>query len=195
VAAGLAQLLEGECDVVGAVYDGKQVLDEVVRLRPDIIVLDLFMPPLTGIDIVRAVRASEPSVQIVVVTMEADPLLAAEAFRMGARAYVLKNCAAAELLAAVRCVMDLKSYVTPLIAGGMIRSLSSLPRNGADSPLTARQRQILHLLAEGKSMKEAAAILNVAVRTVAFHKYRIMELLHIKTSAELVRFAVAQHIV
>jgi len=195
VAAGLELLLSSECDVVGTVYDGSQVLKEVTRLQPDIVVLDLSMPPLTGMDVIRAVRHSEPSVQIIVVTMWDDPALAAESFREGARAYVLKNCAASELRAAVRYVMDRKSYVTPLIAGGMIHSLALQQAPGGDSLLTARQRQILHLLAEGKSMKETAAILNVAVRTVAFHKYRIMDLLNIKTSAELVRFAVAQHIV
>ncbi len=196
VAAGLEQLLAGECDVVGTVCDGARLLKEIEWLRPDIVVQDLSMPPLTGIDVISAVRRAAPSVRIIVVTMWDDPALAAECFRAGACAYVLKNCAAGELLAAVRCAMEKKSYVTPLIAGGMIRSLAApaAPDDG-DAILTARQREILHLLAEGKSMKETAAILNVAVRTVAFHKYRIMELLNIKTSAELVRFAVAQHIV
>jgi DNA-binding NarL/FixJ family response regulator len=195
VAAGLAQLLAGECDVVGTVSDATRLLSEIGRLRPDIVVQDLSMPPLTGIDVIRAIRRGEPSVQIIVVTMWDDSVLAAECFRAGACAYVLKNCATAELVAAVRCVVEGKTYVTPLIAGGMIHSLAS-PRPGDSAPLlTARQREILQLLAEGKSMKEAAKILNVAVRTVAFHKYRIMELLNIKTSAELVRFAVAQHIV
>ncbi len=195
VAAALEQLLRGECDVVGTVCDARRLLGEIERLQPEIVVQDLSMPPLRGIDVIRAVRGANPSIRIIVVTMWDDPVLAAESFRAGACAYVLKNCAAAELLTAVRCAMDRKSYVTPLIAGGMIRSLASPPVDEADSVLTARQREILHLLAEGKSMKEVAAILNVAVRTVAFHKYRIMELLNIKTSAELVRFAVAQGIV
>jgi len=196
VAAGLERLVAPECDVVGTAFDSTTVLEEARRLHPDIVVLDLSMPPLTGMDVIHAIKEIDPSIRIVVVTMWQDPELAAEAFRAGASAYVLKNCAASELLDAIHCALEQKSYVTPLIAGGMIDSLTRLTREDkGGTQLTLRQRNVLRLLAEGKSMKEVADTLNLAVRTVAFHKYRMMQLLNIKTSAELVRFAVAQHIV
>jgi DNA-binding NarL/FixJ family response regulator len=197
VAAGLERLVASECDVVGTAYDSTVVLQEARRLHPDIVVLDLSMPPLTGMDVIHAIREIDPAIRIIVVTMWQDPNIAAEAFRAGVAAYVLKNCAASELLDAVHCVMEQKSYVTPLIAGGMIDSLTRLTREDRSGTpqLTLRQRNVLRLLAEGKSMKEVADALNLAVRTVAFHKYRMMQILNIKTSAELVRFAVAQHIV
>jgi len=195
VAAGLERLLVAECDVVGTVDDSAALLREVRRLRPDLVVQDLSMPPLTGVDAIRVLREIDSSLKIIVVTMSDDPELAAEAFRIGASAYVLKNCAATELLDAVHCAMQQKSYVTPLIAGGMIDSLIRSTRDEPGPQLTTRQRDVLQLLAEGKSMKEVADTLNMTVRTVAFHKYRMMRLLNIKSSAELVRFAVAQHIV
>jgi DNA-binding NarL/FixJ family response regulator len=195
VAAGLERLLATECEVVGTVIDSAVLLKEVRRLRPDVVVQDLSMPPFTGIDGIRVVREIDPNVKIIVVTMWDDPELAAQAFRTGASAYVLKNCAASELLDAVHCAMEQKSYVTPLIAGGMIDSLIKSTRDEPGPQLTTRQRAVLRLLAEGKSMKEVADELNMAVRTVAFHKYRMMRLLNIRTTAELVRFAVAQHIV
>jgi DNA-binding NarL/FixJ family response regulator len=196
VAAGLERLMAAECDVVGTVFDNVALIKEVGRLRPDLVVQDLTMPPLAGVDVIRAIREIDPTIKIIVVTMWEDPELAAQAFRTGASAYVLKNCAASELMDAVHCAMEQKSYVTPLIAGGMIDSLTKPAREETEGArLTMRQRNVLRLLAEGKSMKEVAETLNLAVRTVAFHKYRMMQLLNIKTSAELVRFAVAQHIV
>jgi DNA-binding NarL/FixJ family response regulator len=195
-AAGLERLLAPECDVVATVYDGRTLLDEVRRLRPDVVVQDLSMPPLNGINVIREILDVDPQIRIVVVTMWEDAALAAEAFRVGASAFVLKTCAVSELLEAVRFALHHKSYVTPIIASGMIESLMHQGRDGeADPHLTARQREVLRLLAEGKSMKEVAAALNLTVRTVAFHKYRMMQMLNIKTSAELVRFAVVQHIV
>lgn len=154
------------------------------------------MPPLNGMTVIRGIHDVDPRIRIVVVTMWEDPALAAEAFRCGASAFLLKTCAVSELLEAVQFALQQKSYVTPLIASGMIESLTHPEREGeADPHLTARQREVLRLLAEGKSMKQAAAVLNLTVRTVAFHKYRMMQMLNIKTSAELVRFAVVQHIV
>jgi DNA-binding NarL/FixJ family response regulator len=196
VAAGLERLVATECDVVATVFDSTTLLTEARRVHPDIVVLDLSMPPLTGTEAIQAIRAVDPSVKIIVVTMWEDAEIAAEAFRAGVSAYVLKNCAASELLDAVHCVMQQRSYVTPLIARGVIDSLTKLTREDHGvTQLTMRQRNVLRLLAEGKSMKEVADTLNLAVRTVAFHKYRMMQILNIKTSAELVRFAVAQHIV
>ena len=191
VVAGLERLLAGDCDVVGTANDGAALLEEVRRLHPDVVLQDIAMPPLNGIDLIREVRLIDPAVRIIVVTMWEDPDLAAQAFRAGASAYILKECAASELLDAVHCAAERKSYVTPLIAEGMIRSLAKgTGDEGEEYRLTARQREVLRLLAEGKSMKEVAAILKLTVRTVAFHKYRMMRLLHIKTNAELVRFAV-----
>jgi len=196
-AAGLERLLAPECDIIATIHDSVTLLTDVRRLRPEVVVQDLSLPPLNGIDIIRDIHAVDPQIRIVVVTMWEDPALAAEAFRCGASAYVLKTCAVSELLEAVHFALDRKTYVTPSIASGMIQSLTHPPREGGDAEthLTARQREVLRLLAEGKSMKEVAAVLNLTVRTVAFHKYRMMQMLNIKSSAELVRFAVVQHIV
>jgi DNA-binding NarL/FixJ family response regulator len=195
--AGLERLLAPDCDIVATIYDGLLLLDHVRRLRPEVVVQDLSIPPLNGIDIIRDIHDLDPQIRIVVVTMWDDPAIAAEAFRCGASAYVLKTCAVPELLEAVHFALEPKTYVTPSIASGMIQSLVQPPREGsdADTHLTSRQREVLRLLAEGKSMKEVAAVLNLTVRTVAFHKYRMMQMLNIKSSAELVRFAVVQHIV
>lgn len=195
-AAGLERLLAPDCDVIATAYDGQTLLDDVRRLRPDLVVQDLSMPPMNGMTVIRGIHDLDPRIRIVIVTMWEDPALAAESFRCGASAFLLKTCAVSELLEAVQFALHQKSYVTPLIASGMIESLTHSTREGdADPHLTARQREVLRLLAEGKSMKQAAAALNLTVRTVAFHKYRMMQMLNIKTSAELVRFAVVQHIV
>jgi len=195
-AAGLERLLAPDCDVIATAYDSQTLLDDVRRLRPDVVVQDLSMPPLNGMTVIRGIHDLDTRIRIVVVTMWEDPALAAEAFRCGASAFLLKTCAVSELLEAVQFALQQKAYVTPLIASGMIESLTHPTREGDTDPhLTARQREVLRLLAEGKSMKQAAAALNLTVRTVAFHKYRMMQMLNIKTSAELVRFAVVQHIV
>lgn len=196
-AAGLERLLSPSCEIVATIHDSVTLVSEVRRLHPDVVVQDLSLPPLNGIDTIREIHTAHPQIRIVVVTMWDDAALAAEAFRSGASAYVLKTCAVPELLEAVRFAMDHKTYVTPAIASGMIETLTRPGREGgaADTHLTTRQREVLRLLAGGKSMKEVAAVLNLTVRTVAFHKYRMMQMLNIKSSAELVRFAVVQHIV
>jgi DNA-binding NarL/FixJ family response regulator len=195
-AAGLERLLASDCEVIATAYDGQTLLDDVRRLRPDVVVQDLSMPPLNGMTVIRGIHDLDSRIRIVVVTMWEDPALAAEAFRCGASAFLLKTCAVSELLEAVQFALQQKSYVTPLIASGMIESLTHPAREADHDPhLTARQREVLRLLAEGNSMKQVAAALNLTVRTVAFHKYRMMQMLNIKTSAELVRFAVVQHIV
>jgi DNA-binding NarL/FixJ family response regulator len=196
-AAGLERLLSAEFDVVTTVFDGRTLLDHVHRLRPEVVVQDLSLPPLNGINVIRTIRDIDPKIRVVVVTMWEDAELAAEAFRSGASAYLLKTCAVWELLEAVHFALDDKTYVSPMIASDTIHSLTSHMRDGDAEPpqLTPRQREVLRLLAEGKSMKEVASALNLTVRTVAFHKYRMMNVLNIKSSAELVRFAVGQHIV
>ena len=189
------KLLAPECDVVAKVADGRALLKAVREFRPDVVVLDLAMPLLNGLDAARQIKQTEPTIRIVFVTMNEDPDLAAEAFRAGGAAYLLKRSAGSELLTAIREVMKRRSYVTPLVTEGMLGSLMHPSAEGHARQLTSRQREVLQLLAEGKSMKEVASILNVTARTVAFHKYRMMEQLKIKTTAELIQYAIRQHVI
>jgi len=194
VVSGLERLLAPECDVVGTAQDGDSLEAQVRRVHPDVVVLDISMPPRNGLGLIRKLREIEPATRIVVVTMNDDPAVAAEAFRSGALGYVLKNCAASELLDAIQYAMEQQVYVTPLVAGGMLDALLSTDQH-VEERLTEREREVLQLLADGKSMKEVAVRLGMTVRTVAFHKYRMMRRLNIKSTAELVRFAVAHHVV
>src|SRR3954447_21726232 len=190
------KLLAAECEIVGTASDGRTLVLKAQRLHPDVVMLDIAMPLLNGLDAGRQIKQMDASIKLVFVTMNEDPDLAAEAFRAGASAYLLKRSAGSELLTAIREAMKRRSYVTPLVTEGMLGSLMHpAGRERASQPLTTRQREMLQLLAEGKSMKEAASILNVTPRTVAFHKYRIMERLKIKTNAELIQFAIRQHLV
>lgn len=190
------KLLAPECDIVAKVADGRALVTAVRELHPDLVVLDVTMPLLNGLDAARQIRQMDPSVRLVFVTMNEDPDVAAEAFRAGGAAYLLKRSAGSELLTAIREAMKHRSYVTPLVTEGMLASLmQSTPESRHSDLLTPRQREVLQLLAEGKSMKEIASILNVTARTVAFHKYRMMEQLKIKTNAELIQFAVRHHLV
>jgi DNA-binding NarL/FixJ family response regulator len=188
-------LLAGECQIVGQVNDGRALVAAALTLVPDLIILDISMPLLNGLEAGRQIKQALPQVKLVFVTMNEDPDLAAEAFRAGASAYLVKRCAASELVAAVQEVLQGRSYVTPLITEGLVESLLELEGGTAGSELTPRQREILQLLAEGRSMKEVAAILDVTPRTVAFHKYRMMSQIKVKTTAELIQYAVKQHIV
>jgi len=190
------KLLAPECDIVAKVADGRALLAAVREHHPDVVVLDLSMPLLNGIDAARQIKQEDRSVRLVFVTMNEDPDLAAEALRAGGTAYLLKRSAGSELLTAIREAMKHRSYVTPLVMEGMLGSL--MHSTGTDSPsrqLTARQREVLQLLAEGKSMKEVASVLNVTARTIAFHKYRMMEQLNIKTNAELIQYAIRHHLI
>ena len=189
------KLLAPECDVVAKVGDGRALLAAVREHRPDAVVLDLSMPLLNGLDAGRQIKQSHPSVRLVFVTMNEDPDLAAEAFRVGGSAFLLKRSAGTELLTAIREAMKGRSYVTPLVTEGMLGSLMSSTPDKTSHQLTPRQREVLQLLAEGKSMKEVANILNVTPRTVAFHKYRMMEQLKIKNNAELIQYAIRQHVI
>jgi DNA-binding NarL/FixJ family response regulator len=190
------KLLESTCEVVATVADGHALLEVAPKLRPDVIVLDIAMPRLNGLDAGRQVKEAVPGVKLIFLTMNEDPDLAVEAIRMGASGYLLKKSAASELFKAIQAALRGKSYVTPQIARGMETSFIRDPEGNKHHPtLTPRQRQVVQLLAEGKSMKEAADVLNVATRTIAFHKYRIMEDLKLKTTADLIQFAVKNHIV
>jgi DNA-binding NarL/FixJ family response regulator len=185
-------LLEPEFDVVGMVTDGRALLTEFARLNPDVVLVDISMPLLNGLDAGRQLKAQRRSVKLIYLTMNPNPDLAGEALRLGASGYVLKSSAASELTQAIREALRGRSYITPLIARDVVGSLIER-REGPE--LTTRQREVLQLLAEGRSMKEVGNILNVAPRTVAFHKYKMMEQLRLKTSAELVQFAVKQGVV
>src|SRR5262245_15674511 len=190
------KLLAPECDIIAKVGDGRALIASVQEHHPDVVVLDLSMPLLNGLEAARQIKQIDKSVKLVFVTMNEDPDLAAEAFRAGGSAYLLKRSAGSELVTAIREAMKHRSYVTPLVTEGMLGSL--MHASSAEAPsrqLTARQREVLQLLAEGKSMKEVASILNVTARTVAFHKYRMMEQLKIKTNAELIQYAIRNHFV
>ena len=189
------KLLAEDCDIVGQVSDGRALVAAADQLRPDIIVLDISMPLLNGLEAARQIKQNLRSVKLIFVTMNEDTDLAAEAFRAGASGYVLKQSATSELLTAIRQVMAGRSYVTPLITEGLVGSLMHPNGRTPSQELTPRQREVLQLLAEGRSMKEVANLLNLTPRTVAFHKYRIMEQLKIKSTAELVQYAVKHHIV
>ena len=186
-------LLEPDFEVVGTVTDGRTLLEEFARLHPDVVLLDVAMPLLNGLDAGRQLKAQRRSVKLIYLTMNPDPDLAGEALRLGASGYVLKSSAAQELKQAIHEALRGRSYITPLITRDVVGSL--IERRAPRAELTLRQREVLQLLAEGKSMKEVAAILDLTPRTVAFHKYRMMEQLRLKTSAELVKFAVQQGVV
>jgi DNA-binding NarL/FixJ family response regulator len=190
------RMLEPEFDVVGTVADGRALLVAAAELKPDVIVLDISMPLLNGLDAGKQVKQSWPSIKLIYLTMAQDPELAAEAFRLGASGYILKNSSANELPYAIHEGIKGRSYVTPLVTEGMVGSfITAAKRRNESIKPTTRQREVLQLLAEGKSMKEAAAILDITLHTVAFHKYTMMERLQLKTNAELIQFAIKHHLV
>ena len=190
-----AKLLAGECEVVGQVNDGRSLLAATEKLMPDVVVLDISMPLLNGLEAGRQIKQQFRNVKLVYVTMNEDPDLAAEAFRAGASGYLLKRSAASELTMAIREVMLGRSYITPLVATGLVGALMHGDDPKTSDVLTARQREVLQLLAEGHSMKQVAGVLNLTPRTIAFHKYRMMEQLKVKSTAELIQYAVKHHIV
>jgi DNA-binding NarL/FixJ family response regulator len=191
------RLLKTEFDVVGVVADGRALVRAAGELRPDVIVLDIAMPVLNGLDAGRQVKEMLPAVKLVYLTMNPDVEVAAEAFRRGGHGYLLKTCAAGELVHGVREVLRGKSYMSPALTRDTVNFLRRQDKKlvREDDCLTDRQREVLQLLAEGKVMKEIGGILNMSTRTVAYHKYRIMEVLGAKSNAELVRYAVRNHIV
>ena len=190
------RLLETEFDVVGTVYDGRALVRAAQGLKPQVIVVDIGMPLLNGLDAGEQIKRLLPAVKLVFLTMSTETELAAEAFRRGASAYLVKTCATDELVVAVRNVLRGLSYISPSITRHKVDFLirHGKPLVRERRRLTERQREVLQLLAEGRSMKEVAAVLELSARTVAFHKYRIMEALGLKNTAELVQYAVRQHI-
>ena len=190
------RLLEPACEVVGRVADGRALLEAAPRLKPDVIVLDIAMPRLNGLDACRQLKQTMPETKLVFLTANEDADLVVEAFQMGASAYLLKNSASSELFTAIQHALAEKIYITPLVTKGTpVGVFLSRDVKAAGEKLTARQREVLQLLAEGRSMKEAGDVLKLTPRTVAFHKYTMMETLGLKTGAELVQYAVEHHIV
>jgi len=194
VAEGLRSVLEKSCEVIGIVQDGRQLLVEAPKLKPDVIVLDIGMPLLNGLDAAEQLRPLLPGVKLVFLTMKDDPNLAAAALGLGAVGYVLKHSAASELLKAVTEVLQGKSYVTPKLRAENWAVQGARARQFAKE-LTPRQKEVLQLLAEGRPMKEIADILKVSEKTVMFHKYHIMDSFNLKSNAELVLFALKNHLI
>ena len=191
----LEKLLQEDCQIVGRVSDDHALVAAAQQLKPDVIVLDVAMPLLNGLEAGRQIKQVLRSVKLIYVTMNEDPDIAAEAFRAGASAYLLKRSTPVELLTAIREVMLGRSYVTPLVTEQLVESLLKVEEHKAGQELTSRQREILQLVAEGRSMKEIAGVLDITPRTVAHHKYRLMDQLHIKSTAELVQYAVKHNMV
>jgi len=191
------RLLETEFDVVGMVGDGRALVRAAGKLKPDVIIVDVAMPILNGLDAGRQVKAMLPSVKLVYLTMNPDPEIAVEALARGASGYLLKTCASSEMVLAVREVLRGKTYLSRALSRDAIDVLRWQHKQLVveNERLTERQREVLQLLAEGKVMKEVGGILNMTTRTVAYHKYRIMEILGAKSNAELVKYAVRSHIV
>jgi len=194
VAEGLKSLLSPQFELVGVVEDGRALLEAARKLHPDVVVADITMPHLNGLDALVQLKKIHPRVKVVFLTMHQEVAYARRALDSGASGYVLKHSAPAELVTAIRAALDGKTYVTPALAGEVIDALQH--GKGADAgpagKLTPRQREILQLLAEGRSAKEIAATLGISSRTVEFHKYQMMESLHVHNSAELIHFAIKQ---
>lgn len=191
VAEGLQALLRDSFDLIGVVHDGRALLDAAEKLRPDVIVTDISMPLMNGLEAVRQIRARRPEAKVIVLTMHRDTHLAAEAFRSGVSGYLLKVSSTEELIHAIREVAHGRSYVTTLLAKDLITLLVEAggPVRESGAALTPRQREVLQLVAEGRTMKETAAILNISQRTAESHKYEIMRVLGMQTTAELIQYA------
>lgn len=194
VMEGLRKLLENQFDVVGTVEDGRAVLTAAERLKPDVILVDVTMPLLNGIDACARLRVLVPSSRVIVLTMHADRSYAAEAFRAGAAGYVLKRSATSELVQAIQTVLRGQRYLTGDLPASILAE-TRLPGEPQPGHLTPRQREVLQLVAEGHSAKQIAALLVISVKTVEFHKRRLMDQLDLRSTAELTRYAMQHGIV
>jgi DNA-binding NarL/FixJ family response regulator len=194
VLEGFRRIVEQRCEVVGAVEDGRALLEAAIRLRPDLILLDISMPLLNGIDAARQLKKALPDVKLVFVTMHADPAYVTEAFKAGASAYLLKRSAARELDQAIDSVLKGQYFVTALLTRELVTSLSEDHATlfATRQDLTPRQREVLQLVAEGRTIKEIGALLNISPKTVEFHKAQIMFHLDLHTTAELTKYALAR---
>ena len=198
ILAGLRKLVEAECDVVGTVEDGRALVEAAQKLRPDLILLDISMPLLNGLDAARQLTKLVPESKVIILTMHASPTYATEAFQAGASGYLLKRSAVSELSQAIQSVLQGQQYLTPLITKDVLDSVfkPSTGKRGkpASTALTPRQREVLQLVAEGRGTKEIATILSVSVKTVEFHRFRIMQQLDIHTTADLTKYAITHGI-
>jgi DNA-binding NarL/FixJ family response regulator len=194
---GLGTLLEQAFHVVAIVHNGREALRAVRNLHPAAIVLDISMPQLNGIDTVREIRTFDQKVKVIFLTMHTEVDFVREAFKTGASAYVLKHSASLDLRLAIQRALQGRTYITPGIVENGIDGLLGRVRGerALSAELTSRQREVLQLIAEGRSAKEAAAILNLSSRTVEFHKYRLMKQLGLQTTAQLTQFAIRQKII
>jgi len=188
---GLVTLLEREFSLAGTVTDGARLIEAARKLRPDVIVTDLAMPGMSGLEALHRLRADKIPAKVIFLTMHADAQLAAEALRAGASGFVVKHAAGKELVAAIHEVLRGGTYVTPQLSSEVLHRLAEHGPAGA-GPLTTRQREVVSLLAAGRTMKEVAAALGLSPRTVETHKYQIMETLGLKTTADLIRYALEQ---
>ncbi len=196
LADALKKVLEPRCEVVGTVNNGRALLEAAAKLTPDIIVLDIMMPHLNGLDAGRQIKAKMPRTKLIFMTQHEDPYLVREAFRCGASAFLLKEAAASELIEALDEVLKGGSYVTPSATEGLTTIALRDPKDRDHVPEpTPRQREVIQLLAEGHSMKEIADTLKISIRTVALHKYAVMELLQLKNNADLVQYAIKHKII
>jgi DNA-binding NarL/FixJ family response regulator len=192
--SGLRSLVEPECEVVGAVSDGRALIEAASRLKPEVVILDIGLPLLNGIDAVRQIKQEKPDVKILFLTMHANLAYLKEALAVGANGYLLKTSAREELLGALRDVIRNRIHVSPGFGEEIVNQFERHPRSfaGGSSVLTVRQREILQLVAEGRTAKEIAGVLNVSVQTVAFHKHQIMEKLGLRTTADLTKYAIQE---
>ena len=195
VVEAFKRLLEPEFDVVGTVSDGRTLLSVAPQSKPDVIVLDIGMPLLSGMEAGTELKRILPRTKLIVLTMNEDPDIAREAVRHWASGYLLKKSAGSELITAIREALRGRSYITPRVALRLQDEFVRDPRPDHKKELTPRQRQVLRLLAEGRTMKEVAETLHVTPRTVAFHKYRIMEDFGLKTNSDLVKFAIREKVI
>jgi DNA-binding NarL/FixJ family response regulator len=189
---GLVHLVRQQFDVTGLARDGREMIEIAKQFRPDVIVTDISMPRLNGIDAARILRKEVSSAKLLFLSMHTDLPIVEEAFRAGASGYILKTCSSEEFMKAIQCVAKGTTYITPLLAGDLISTLlTSGPTDVSnDTKLTLRQREVLQLLAEGKTMKEVAVMLGISTRTAESHKYEIMRQLGVDTTAALIRYAV-----
>ena len=196
ILAGLRKLVEEECEVVGTVEDGRALVEAAQTLRPDLILLDISMPRLNGLEAARQLRTLVPDSKLIFLTMHASPTYATEAFQAGASGYLLKHSAEEELSQAIKSVLQGRHYLTPLVTKDVLDSVlkPSTGERGTSTALTARQREVLQLVAEGHGTKEIAMILSVSVKTVEFHKARLMQQLDLHSIADLTKYAITQGI-
>jgi len=194
VADGLARIVVEIGDVIATVHDGTALVDAARRLNPDLVVTDVTMPGMSGIDAMRQLKGEGSTARFIFLTIHSEARLAAEALRAGASGYLLKHSAGEELLTAIRTVLDGRTFLTPMVTREVLQNLSA-PEAAAGPKLTPRQREVLRRIAQGERLKEIAFALGISVRTVEDHKYQLMRTIGVESTADLVRFAIKQRIV